>query len=175
MAKLGVGDQAPGFELESIDGDKISLSSFSGRKLVILFGRYFGCPVCQLDFDELCLNIDRIKEKAELIFFTQSSQESARSYCSSKELGFTVIPVPKVGNGYKVYDDYGVGNMGLGTTIEILRKAGEAKKLGKVHGDNEGKEMQSPADFVVDETGKVIWAHRGLTDIGELLGFLNGL
>jgi len=175
MARLGVGDQAPGFELESIDGEKISLSTFSGRKLVILFGRYFGCPVCQLDFDELCSNIDRIKEKAELIFFTQSSQDSARSYCSSMELGFTVIPVPKVGDGYKVYNDYNVGNMGLGTTVEILRRAGEAKKLGKLHGDYEGKEMQSPADFVVDEAGKVIWAHRGLLDIEKLLGFLDSL
>lgn len=174
MAKLSVGDQAPGFRLESVDGEMVSLEDFSGKRLVILFGRYFGCPACQLDFDELCSNVDRVKEKADLIFFTQSSLDSAKSYCSS-ELGFSVIPVPKTDDGYKVYNDYGVGNMGLGTTIEILRRAGEAKKAGKLHGDYEGKEMQSPADFVVDETGKIIWAHRGLLDIEKLLGFLNGL
>jgi peroxiredoxin len=173
MARLGVGDQAPGFNLDSVDGGEVSLSSFNGRRLVILFGRYFGCPVCQLDFDELCSVIDRFREKAELIYFTQSSPESAKSYCSLKALGFPVIPVPKVDDRYKVYDDYGVGNMGLGTTVEILRRSGEAKKAGMVHGDYEGKEMQSPADFVVDVTGKVIWAHRGLLDIEKLLGFLD--
>ena len=174
MAKVGVGDQAPGFELESIDGKMVSLENFVGKRMVILFGRYFGCPVCQLDFDELCANVNRVKEKAELIYITQSNLESAKSYCAP-ELGFQVVPVPKTDGRYKVYDDYGVGNMGLGTTVEILRRAGEAGKAGKVHGAYEGKETQSPADFVIDERGKIIWAHRGLLDIEKLLGFLNGL
>ena len=65
MAKLSVGDQAPGFRLESVDGEMVSLEDFSGKRLVILFGRYFGCPACQLDFDELCSNVDRVKEKAD--------------------------------------------------------------------------------------------------------------
>ena len=175
MAKLSVGDQAPGFELESIDGERVSLNGFRGRVLVIIFGRYFGCPVCQLDFDDLCTNIYKIREKAELIYFTQSSLDSASDYCSSSKPGFPVIPVPKTGGRYKVYDDYGVGNMGLGTTVGILKRVGEAKKAGKVHGAYEGRETQSPAYFIVDETGKIIWAHRGLFDVDKLLVFLDGL
>ncbi len=54
-----------------------------------------------------------------------------------------------------MYDDYSVGNMGIGTTIEILRRAGIAKKAGKIHGEYEGRETQSPADFVVDEVGRL--------------------
>ena len=89
------------------------------------------------------------------------------------ELELPVIPVPKEDGHYKVYDDYSVGNMGIGTTIEILRRAGIAKKAGKTHGEYEGREIQSPAGFVVDEAGKIVWAHRGVLDLEKLLGFLN--
>ena len=67
---------------------------------------------------------------------------------------------------------YRTNHHGFNTMLGILRKAGEARKKGKVHGDYEGRESQSPADFVVDEKGKVIWVNRGLFDSEKLLNFL---
>ena len=32
---VNVGDEAPGFTLRSIDGDEVSLSDYSGKKLVL--------------------------------------------------------------------------------------------------------------------------------------------
>jgi peroxiredoxin len=174
MAKIGVGDTAPVFSLESVNRGTVSLSDYRNGKLVIIFGRYFGCPVCQYDFDELMAKVNLVREKAEFIFFTQSSSESARKYLRDYEGDFPVVSVPKEDGRYKVYDDYSVGNMGIGITIEILRRASVAKKAGKIHGDYEGRETQCPADFVVDEVGKIIWAHRGVLDLEKLLDFLNG-
>ena len=174
MARVGVGDVAPDFELESVNMSRVSLDDYSGHRLVIIFSRYFGCPVCQYDFDEILENMDKIKEYAELIYLNQSSPESARNYLKNYQINFPVIPVPE-DDGYKVYRDYGVGNISLGTAVAILRRAGEARKAGKTHGAYEGREIQSPADFVVDEAGKIIWAHRGVLDLGGLLGFLESL
>lgn len=173
MGSIGVGDAAPGVNLESVNRGTVSLGDYIGKRAVIIFGRYFGCPVCQYDFDELIAKVDKIREKAEIIYFTQSSPEVARKFIIEHELDFPVIPVPKEDGHYKVYDDYSVRNMGIGTTIEILRRASIAKKAGKTHGEYEGRETQSPADFVVDEAGKIIWAHRGVLDLEKLLGFLN--
>ena len=174
MVRVSVGDYAPDFTLDSVNMGTVSLSGYIGKKVVIIFGRYFGCPVCQLDFDELLQYKDRIREYAEIIYLTQSSPESALDYINEYDVDFPVIPVSKE-NEYKVYKDYGVGNFSIGTTIEILRRANAARKMGKVHGAYEGRETQSPADFVVDSAGRVIWVHKGVLDVKKLYGFLEGL
>ena len=167
--KVGVGDSAPSFSMDSVNKSKIELSSYSGASLVLVFGRYFGCPVCQDDFDAL-VELSG-KTDVPIIYFTQSLEGSARKFIEGYEVDFPVIPVPKSG-GYKVYKDYGVGMMGIGTMLGILKRAGEAKKKGKVHGDYEGRETQSPADFVLDGDGKITRANRGLFDADALLEFL---
>jgi len=174
MARISVGDHAPDFTIESVNMGTVSLSSYKGERVVIIFGRYFGCPVCQLDFDDLLEYKDRIREYAEIIYLTQSSPESASSYINDYDVDFPVVPVSKE-DDYGVYRDYGVGNFGMGTTIEILRRASKARKIGKVHGAYEGRETQSPADFVIDGDGKVIWAHKGVLDVKKILGFLESL
>jgi peroxiredoxin len=167
--KVDVGDRAPGFSLDSVNKGKVSLEDYSGGKVVLVFGRYFGCPVCQDDFDELVALSG--KTDLPIIYFTQSLDGSARKYLEDYDIGFPVVPVPKT-DGYKVYKDYSVGMMGFNTMLGILRRAGEARKKGKVHGDYEGRETQSPADFVVNEEGNIIWANRGLFDAKALMGFL---
>ena len=174
MARIVVGDYAPEFTFDSVNMGTVSLSDYRGKRVLLVFGRYFGCPACQLDFDELLEYKDRVMENAEIVFFTQSTPESASSYITEYEVDFPVIPVSG-DEGYKVYKDYSVGNLGIGSTIEILRKAGKARKLGKVHGAYEGRETQSPADFVIDGEGKVIWAHKGVFNPEKLLDFLESL
>jgi len=174
MARIGIGDLAPEFSLESVNMGTVSLKDYEGKRLVIIFGRYFGCPVCQLDFDELLKHREMIKEYAELVYFTQSSLESARGYISEYMVDFPVIPVSKE-EDYKIYRDYDVGNMGPSTLFNIFKRAREAKKAGKLHGAYEGRETQSPADFVVDEEGRIIWANRGMLNLEKLLIFLEGL
>ena len=170
--KVGVGDYAPGFSMNSVNKGLIELSRYSGASLVLVFGRYFGCPVCQDDFDEL-MELSG-KTDVPIVYFTQSLEGSARKYLEDYDIDFPVIPVPKV-DGYRVYKDYGVGMMGFNTMLGILRRAGEVKNKGKVHGDYEGRETQSPADFVIDGGGKIIHENRGLFDADALLEFLKSL
>ena len=170
MVRVDVGDSAPDFSVDSVNMGPISLSDYTGRRVVLIFGRYFGCPVCQLDFDELLEDAEEIMKHADIIYFTQSSPESTLSYIKIFVLGFPVVSVPKE-TGYEIYKLYGVGNMGLSTTVEVLRKAGAARKAGKVHGDYEGRETQCPADFIVED-GKIVWAHKGVLNARRLLDFL---
>ncbi len=148
------------------------VSRYFGASLVLVFGRYFGCPVCQDDFDKL-IELSG-KTDVPIIYFTQSPEGSARKYLEDYDVDFPVIPVPNE-NGYKIYKDYGVGMMGFNTMLDILRRAGEVKKKGKVHGDYEGRETQSPADFVIDGDGKIVNVNRGLLDADALVEFLRSL
>lgn len=168
--KVEVGDRAPEFSLKSVNSGQVSLEDFNGRKVVLVFGRYFGCPVCQDDFDALIETSK--KTEVPIVYFTQSLEGSARKYIENYDVAFPVVSVPKI-DGFKVYKDYNVGMMDFNTMLGILRRAGEVKKKGKVHGDYEGRESQSPADFVVDEEGKIVWVNRSLFEAKKLLSFLD--
>ena len=172
--KLKPGDPAPPFSLESVNHGKVSLEDYRGRKTLLVFSRYFGCPVCQHDWDTL-ITLTKKATEIEVIYFTQSSPETTRKYLEEGPVNFPVIPVPEENGRYRVYDDYGVGNFGLGTGVKLLMRAREARKAGKVHGEYEGKETQSPADFIVDEEGRILRANVSLVEVNEIMATLSSL
>lgn len=173
MVKLRPGDPAPGFSLDSVNMGRVTLSEYRGRRVLLVFGRYFGCPVCQYDFDQLIRF--RRETGIDVIYVVQSRPESAAEYISGLGVDFPVVAVPVEDGGYRVYDAYGVGALGPVSIIQIFRRARDARKAGKVHGPYEGRETQSPADFVVNVDGVILRAHVGLFDPGELAAFLKGL
>ena len=164
--KLKPGDPAPPFSQESVNHGTVSLEDYRGKVTLLVFGRHLGCPVCQYDWDAL---IEMTREtEAEVIYFTQSSPENARRYLEESPADFPVIPVPEEDGRYGVYDDYGVGNFGLGTAVKLIMRTREARKAGKVHGEYEGKETQSPADFIVDGEGTILRANVGVFEADEI-------
>ena len=175
MARLRPGDAAPDFTLESVNMGRVSLKDYRGSRVLLVFGRYFGCPVCQLDFDRLLKLMGDMGHDLKVIYLVQSSPESAEEYIKDMSVNFPVVPVPKEDGKYRIYDLYGVGSMGPGTLAKIISRARKAKRAGKVHGAYEGREIQSPADFIIDEDGGIIRAHVGLFEADEVAGFFRGL
>ena len=175
MSRIKIDDSAPDFTFNSINMGEISLSDYSGKPLVLIFGRYFGCPVCQLDFDEILEYSPKMMEKAGLVYFTQSNIESAKSYLDKYPASFPVIVVSEENGRYPIYDDYGVGNMSLGTLAKVLIRARLARNKGKSHGEYEGRETQIPGDFIIDGNGKILWTNRGILELDKLQQLLIAL
>jgi len=173
MVKLKPGDTAPEFSLDSVNMGRVTLGEYKGRRVLLVFGRYFGCPVCQYDFDQLIRF--RRETGIDVIYMVQSRPESAAEYISGLGVDFPVVAVPMEDGRYRVYDAYGVGTLSPSSIIQMFRRARDARKAGKVHGPYEGRETQSPADFVVDVDGVILRAHVGLFNPGELTAFLRGL
>jgi peroxiredoxin len=53
MPRVKPGDVAPDFAGDSVNMGSVTLNEFRGHKTLLIFSRYFGCPVCHLEFDEL--------------------------------------------------------------------------------------------------------------------------
>jgi peroxiredoxin Q/BCP len=172
--KVRVGDEAPPFTAESVNKGKVSLSDLRGRKVLLVFGRYFGCPVCMLDFAKLLSMLENGLPGVEVVYLTQSSPESARRYIEGLDVGFPVVPVAEKDGEYPVYSDYGVGRIGISQLPGLLKRSREARRAGKAHGPHEGRETQSPADFVIDEEGRVVRAHIGFLEPEKIVAFLRG-
>ena len=167
MGKLRKGDAAPEFSAGSVNMGEVTLGSYRGKEVNIVFSRYFGCPVCQYEFDEL-LEHRKKHPQINIVYINQSLAATAKAYIEGKGVDFPVIAAEKTSEGYPLYGLYGVGSFGPVAAAEILLKARRAKAAGKVHGPYEGNEMQSPAQFHIDADGKIASAHYGLLDTGKL-------
>ena len=167
---LKIGEIAPKFTIESYNAGSISLDQLIGQqKIVLIFGRYFGCPICQLNMKSSLVNMDRITETgAQLIYVNQSSRENAQKFIEANNIQFPVIPSTKDA----LYAQYGLGKFGLAQMSSIPGKLKDAKAAGIEHGPEKGSETQCPGQFVIDSDGKLIHAQSGWLDIESLLAAL---
>jgi peroxiredoxin len=168
--KIKVGDKAPHFKIESYNEGMIDLSELIGaQKIVVIFSRYFGCPICQLDFNILLEALPEIKEKgAKLLYITQSGEKVAKEFIEKYNVDFPIIPSSKD----ELYTEYGLGLMNAGAVTKVRSKLKEATKQGIGHGDYEGWEKQGPGQFVIDEQGNIIHERKGWLLLPEIFAVL---
>ncbi|MFW9828629.1 MAG: redoxin domain-containing protein [Candidatus Thorarchaeota archaeon] len=166
---LHEGDKAPIFKLESFNAGIIDLTDFRGQKVVLIFSRYFGCNICQLDLKTLLMNKNNIEGKeAKIVYITQSGEKVAKEFIEKENINFPVIPSSKE----ELYNDYGLGLMTAESASKVKEKMKESMKLGISHGEFEGWEKQGPGQFVINEEGNIIHAKKGWLDIDKILSVL---
>ena len=168
--KINAGDKAPQFKIESYNAGMIDLSELVGKqKIVLIFSRYFGCPICQLDFNILLEAVPEIKEKgAKLLYVTQSGEKVAKEFIEKYSVDFPVIPSSRK----ELYAEYGLGLMNAGAATKVRKKFKEATERGFVHGDYEGWEKQGPGQFVIDEEGNIVHERKGWLLLPEIFAVL---
>jgi len=164
------GIEAPLFKLDSYNAGTIDLANFIGdQKIVLIFSRYFGCPICQVDLKELMTRKAEIEAKGvKILYITQSGEKVAKEYIEKEKIDFPVILSSKD----ELYADYGLGLMTSEAVKQIPLKLKDVRKYGFEHGEYEGNEKQGPGQFVIDEQGKIIHALKGWLDVDKLLSVL---
>ncbi|MFW9881783.1 MAG: redoxin domain-containing protein [Candidatus Thorarchaeota archaeon] len=166
---INEGNEAPLFKLDSYNAGEIDLTKFKGQKVVLIFSRYFGCPICLLDLSILMTRKVEIEERGgKILYITQSGEKAAKEYIEKEKIDFPVIPSSKD----ELYADYGLGMMTEEAVSQIASKLKDVRKYGFKHGEYEGWEQQGPGQFVIDENGKIILAQKGWLDIDGLLSVL---
>ena len=170
MSKIKEGDKAPLFRIDSYNAGTIDLAELIGNeKIVLIFSRYFGCPLCQLDLNILLETIPELKSKgAKLLYVTQSGEKVAKEFIEKYKIDFPVIPSTKD----ELYAEYGLGLMTAEAVMKVRSKLKEATKLGLQHGEYEGWEKQGPGQFVIDEQGTIIHERKGWLLLPEILAVL---
>ena len=169
--KLKVGDKAPLFKLDSYNAGTIDLGELIGKKqkIVLLFSRYFGCPICQLDLNILMEAVLEINNKgAKLLYITQSGEKVAQEFIAKYKIEFPVIPSSRK----ELYAEYGLGLMNEEAVKKVKSKFKEATERGFVHGDYEGWENQGPGQFVIGEDGNILHERKGWLLLPEIFGVL---
>lgn len=164
--EINVGDKAPVFKLDSYNAGTIDLAELIGKqKIVLIFSRYFGCPICLLDLKGLLDRQSEIESKAKILYITQSGEKIAKETIEQKNIKFPVIPSTKD----ELYKDYGLGLMVMEAVKQVRKKVKAAFAAGIEHGEYEGWEKQCPGQFVIGTDGNLIHAKQGWLDLDALI------
>jgi peroxiredoxin len=163
--KLTKGQKAIDFTVKDIYGNKILLSSFIGKKVLLSFFRNVNCPFCNLRVHELSKKRDEFERNGlKMIFFFESTNNQLRRSIFHKEIS----PIPLVGDPEKkVYNQYGIEASTLKMMSTFLKGGTmEAMKKGNQYAVPEEKENHVtlnliPADFLIDENLIIQKAHYG--------------
>lgn len=162
-ASVKIGDMLPDFKVDTPWKQGVSLSSILKEKpAVLLFLRYYGCPLCQLDMKKLADGYGQITASGgQVIVVLQSDPKMLADKLGNPEaLPYPIVcdPQKKLYQKLAVWPAAGSAElMGKG----LMEKLEEVEKKGIQHGAYEGDEMQLPAAFAVNKLCKVTWVHYG--------------
>lgn len=117
--ELKTGNKAPDFTLESVSGNKVTLSGLRGRKVVVYFypkDMTPGCTQESCDFRDLKASFDR--KKTVVLGISKDTVESHQKFQDKHQLNFDLLSDPdgKVCERYGVWrekSNYGRKYMGI--------------------------------------------------------------
>ncbi|GAG93772.1 unnamed protein product, partial [marine sediment metagenome] len=125
--EINEGDSAPLFKLESYNAGMIDLAELRKDKIILIFSRYFGCPICQSDLKTLLERKSEIEAKGvKILYITQSGEKVAKEYIEKEKIDFPVIPSSKD----ELYAEYGLGIMTKEVVSQIPSKLKDVRKYG---------------------------------------------
>lgn len=162
--KFAVGDLSPEFVYDTPFAQGLSFRETCAKvpgKTALVFLRYYGCTLCQLDLHTYAAAYDRIRENGgQLLVVLQSDPKKLAQEISPETFPFEIICDPK----QELYRQFSVGSaasmLRMMSAASVV-KAAKAMLSGYKHGAYEGDELQLPAAFVVQQDGRLSYVHYG--------------
>jgi peroxiredoxin len=150
---LKEGDTAPNFTLPDSTGKEVSLADYlSNGPVIITFYRGGWCPYCNLELKAYQRELEAIKQAgATLIAISPELPDASLSTKEKNELEFIVLSDEK----NKVANEFNLVFKLPDYLIQIYKDSGLDIPG---HNGNEDWELPKPATFVVDPSGKIIFA-----------------
>ena len=176
-SKLNIGNKARDFKFTTPWNEDVSFhDAVDNNPAVLIFLRYYGCPVCQMEMARIKQEIDFIRKKDGKVFVVlQSTPETIASMIDEDEFPFTIISDPQG----KIFQLYAVESGGI---VRYLHPAGmiaatKAICRGFKHGKFEGNETQLPAAFAMTGDKLIKYAHYGryISDMPTLGIMINSI
>ena len=152
--KLTAGQMAPDFTYYTMVAQGVGFHrSLRARHNVLMFSRYFDCPICQLKLMEIVNDYDKLyAANADVLFVIQTSQDDAEEKLNQMGIRFHVIFDPEA-KLYKLYDVPSAKSMAVLLTPQTAWALARSVASGIRHGDFHGNDLQLPASFIIDQQG----------------------
>ncbi|EGT2200898.1 TPA: thioredoxin-dependent thiol peroxidase [Clostridioides difficile] len=132
---LSIGTKAPEFTLEDKDGNKVSISDFKGKKVVVYFYPKDNTPVCTRQACAFRNAYDGFKkEDVQVIGISKDSIKSHQKFAEKHELPFILLSDPdlvaiKAFDVWKEKKMYGKTALGVVRATYIIDENGIIEKV----------------------------------------------
>ncbi len=132
---LKIGQKAPSFSLTNENGEKISLKSFSGKKVVIYFYPKDDTPGCTKESCDFRDHFSRLKKAGVVVLgVSKDSEASHLKFKTKYDLPFSLLSdeTGKMCESYGVWKEknlYGRKYMGIERTTFLLDEAGKITQI----------------------------------------------
>jgi peroxiredoxin len=158
--RLTVGTHTPVFSAESLGGRRVDLAALRGRTVLVKFYRFATCPVCNLHLHHFIKDY-RVVEALGLTTVVVFHSPAAKLEESRRDVApFDLVPDPDK----RIFLAFGVetGLAGMFSPA-VMRDYMRALAAGFPPGmlTSDGGITGNPADFIVDASGRVAFAHYG--------------
>lgn len=169
MSQIIAGSKVEDFTFDTPfeQGIKLSEKVKAAKKTYLVFLRYYGCTLCQLDIKEYANAYSRFTEKdAQILVVLQSPPSTISAQQKQGDLPFDIICDADMGL-YKVFDlkpaESKEKMIDPADMPKFMEKKQKMEEYGLSHGAYEGIEEQLPGMFLVDGDLNVLFAHRAKT------------
>ncbi|WP_338868254.1 redoxin domain-containing protein [Spirosoma sp. SC4-14] len=154
--------QAPSFSVPDVYGQPISLAHYQGQKVLLVFARFAGCPVCNLRFHQLEARSSEFKVKGlAVITIYESSATVMKDYIDGQSYYSRLVPNPDE-SLYKLYQvERSVGKTIKGIVKGAVGKALKGNSLYTRKVTMDGHKDRISAEFLIDEQGNIATAYYG--------------
>ena len=133
--ELKVGQKAPDFTVLNDKGEKVKLSDFKGKKVVLYFYPKDDTPGCTKEACAFRDGIDEIKKKGAVVLgVSADSVESHKKFKSKFDLNFPLLADTdkKIVEAYGTWKEksmYGKKYMGIERTTYVIDKEGKISHI----------------------------------------------
>jgi len=160
--KLQEKQAAPLFSVKSVDGQTVDLYAYRGKKVLLTFQRFAGCPVCNFRFHELESNAAFFSSNNVVVIAVyESSLNVMNEFVGGETFHTILIPNPDL-SLYNLYSlERSTAKLIRGIFNGAISKMKKGKKLFRKEIKQDGNSNRVEADFLIDENGKIIIAHYG--------------
>lgn len=145
---MKTGEIAPNFTLSDKNGNQVSLSDFSGKKIVLYFYPKDNTPGCTRQACAFAQNFEEFQKRDIVVIgISKDSMESHRKFAEKYDLPFILLSDPELQaiQAYGVWQEkklYGKISMGVVRTTFIIDESGKiAEVMPKVKPDTNAEEI----------------------------------
>lgn len=136
-------------------------------KTALVFLRYYGCPMCQLDLFDYASNYQKVRNTGgQMLVVLQSDPKGMAEKITADTFPYDIICDPQM-ELYQMLSIDPAASMLKMMSMKAVKKVIRSTKMGYKHGEYEGNEQQLPAAFIVDHDLNVSYAHYG-KDAGDV-------
>ena len=158
--QLKPGMQAPAFEVQTWDGQPVSLARYAKCRVWLAFFRHVNCPLCNIRIHEMRDRYGQTGPEAlQIIGVFQSPVSRFQGHTTVAQTWYPLVSDPQEA----LYALYGLGS-GLAGTIHLGNAALFAKAFVQGVGSFtkvDGTVTRIPADFLINPDGLIADAYYG--------------